>query len=232
MSGLGEKRSRGLSIAFFLATTFLVVGVLDACRSTSGIHPAGSSFFPLSKGNVWVFAERADNPAGATVGNAQDTIRIDKVHTVSGRRFYHLTSNWPGIGPDLWLTRADNGDILWTENPGEETHPFLLFSEDVGETWSTGLPMTCLDSLRMWDDYAIVDTPYGRFDGVHEIGDIAACADFGWGVSTARGVGPVRWLQISFVGVLERVLVSARVQDDSPAQQAGQPPSARLVNSE
>lgn len=232
MAGLSDRRGRGLSIAFFLITTLAVVGVLDACHSSSGIRPAGSSFFPLSKGNVWVFVERADNPAGASLGTTQDTIRIDRERTVSGRRFYHLTSNWPGIGPDLWLTRADNGDILWTEAPGQELRSFLMFSEDVGETWSTGLPMICLDSLRMWDDYAIVDTPYGRFDGVHEIGDIAACADFGWGVSTARGVGPVRWLQISFVGVLERVLVSAHVQDDGPAQQAVLPSSARLVNSE
>ena len=80
----------------------------------------------------------------------------------------------------------------------------------------------------MWDDYAVVETPFGRFDGVQVIGDLARCPDFGWAVSTAKGVGPVRWVQETIAGPIEWMLTETRVHDDGAAPVLAEKP--RIIN--
>jgi len=214
---------------FFLAVTFGALALLLACHSLSddGIHPAGPSFFPLSVGNNWVFTASREAHDSA-VQETKDTLLIDQTVTTHGKRFYRLRwTSWSGTRTDTWVCRDRAGNVHWSDSPESESHQFLVFDAAVGEAWHTGRD-GCLDSLRMWDDYAVVETPYGRFDGVQEIGDIAQCADFGWGVSTARGIGPVRWTQITIAGSVEWLLTEAQVHDDlSPAPIAEKP---RITN--
>lgn len=203
-------------MAFFLAVSVLALAVLHACQSASvdDIQPAGSTFFPLSVGNTWVFTSSRSLPDSTTVV-AKDTLLIDESTVVSGKRLYRLLwSSWSGTQSDTWVWRDDSGNVHWTDSPQARSHRFLVFGAKVGETWETGRD-GCLDSLRMWEDYAVVETPYGRFDGVQVIGDVTRCADYGWGVSTARGVGPVRWVQVTIAGPIEWLLTEAHVQDDA-----------------
>ncbi len=215
MSGRGQLFGRVGFTAFFLAVCLLAMVALHACQFSASdeIQPAGPSFFPLSVGNSWVFTSTR-NLADSTSLVTKDTLSIDESATAQGKRFYRLLwTSWSGSQTDTWVYRDNAGNIHWSDSPQGPTHRFLVFGAGVGETWDTGQD-GCLDSLRMWDDYAVVETPYGRFDGVQVIGDVARCADFGWGVSTARGIGPVRWVQMTIAGSIEWVLTEARVHDD------------------
>ena len=73
----------------------------------------------------------------------------------------------------------------------------------------------CLKSLALIDDYAVVNTPVGRFDGTREIGGgWIDCTDVGWTADFARGVGPVRWEAITIAGPTNWLLVDARIRDE------------------
>ncbi len=203
-------------MAFFLAVSVLALALLYACQSapSDDIQPAGASFFPLSVGNTWVFTS-SRSLADSTLLVTRDTLLIDESVVAKGKRFYRLRwTSWSGTQTDTWVYRDGAGNLHWSDSPQSPTHQFLVFDAKVGKSWDTGRD-GCLDSLRMWDDYAVVETPYGRFDGVQVIGDVARCSDFGWGVSTARGVGPVRWVQITIAGPIEWVLTEARINDDA-----------------
>lgn len=223
--------TRTASVAWFLGITVLVLGVLHACgsRSQLEIHPAGDSFLPLAEGNMWVFEVRSESDVAEVGPRDLDTVRIDRVIDRDGLRYYRLRANWPDLVGHRWLTRAPNGDIYWAEAPGEPLYPYLLFSRDVGDTWSTGLASGCVGILQMSDDYAVAETPYGRFDGVHMIGTTAqGCHDGCWGLSVARGIGPVLWTSGDDDSPRIRQLVNARVRDDEPLSVS--PPLSRIMN--
>jgi hypothetical protein len=211
--------------AFFLVVSLCAIALLHACRSSSNdeIQPAGPSFFPLSVGNSWVFTAMRHFPDSVYL-ETKDTLLIEETVQADGKKFYRLRwTSWSGTQTDTWVWRDKSGNIHWSDTPQGRSHQFLIFDACVGETWDTGRE-GCLDSLRIWDDYAIVETPYGRFDGVRVIGDVNRCADFGWGVSMARGIGPVRWVQITIAGTVEWVLTDARIGDDLIPPSLGEKP--------
>lgn len=223
--------SRASSVAYFLGIVVLVLGIVHACGSQSQleIHPAGDSFLPLAEGNMWVFEVRSDDDLVPSEMRDLDTVRIDRVIVRDGQRFYRIRADWPDLEDHRWLTRVSNGDVYWTTAPGEALSPYLLFSRNVGESWSTGLRDGCLRVLQMNDDYAVTETPYGRFDGVHMIGTPPQhCRDLGWEVSVARGIGPVQWTTGEYNGPQVRELVNARVRDDAPLTVS--PPISRIMN--
>jgi len=212
----GELIDRFRFMAFFLAVSILALALLHACQSASldDIEPAGTTYFPLSVGNTWVFTSSRSLPDSTTLVT-KDTLQIDESVVAGGKRFYRLRwSSWSGTQTGTWVYRDEAGNVHWSDSPQAHSHDFLVFDAKVGATWNTGRD-GCLDSLRMWDDYAVVETPYGRFDGVQVIGDVARCSDFGWGVSTARGIGPVRWVQITIAGQIDWLLSEAHVRDDA-----------------
>lgn len=208
---------------------FLIIGLggfllLHACRSSMVTHvePAGTSFFPLAEGNRWVFA--ADPLTDPQAAGRRDTLLIDRVRYFEGERYYRLKwSIWESLSSARWVHREPDGNVYWADSPGGKKHPFLLFNADVGDTWSTGLN-ACLDSLRLWEEFAVVETPFGRFDDVQVIGDVTRCADMGWDISAAQGIGPVKWSTISIAGLHQWLLVEAQIQDDQfRALAAGKP---------
>ena len=217
MPDRGRLVSRIRFTVSFLAVAVGAIALLHACHSLSDddIHPAGPSFFPLSVGNSWVFTASASRTArDSAILETKDTLLIDQKVIFQGRRYYRLRwTSWSGAQTDTWVYRDHIGNVHWADSPGSEGHRFLMFNAAVGDTWHTGRE-GCLDSLRMWDDYAVVETPYGRFDGAQEIGDIGHCLDFGWGVTTVRGIGPVRWTQVTIAGPIEWLLTDAQVHDD------------------
>lgn len=200
-----------------------LTGGLAGCRSASsvGIHPAGDSFFPLAQGNEWLFA--------AVTREREviwDTVRIDAVTRAGGHSYYRLRAAWPGFSGGLWLRRDAGGDLLWTGRPGENEQPLLMFDAAIGERWGTGAGLhQCLEWLVMHDNYAAVATPFHLFDGARTFGGTTNCTDFGWGVSAARGIGPVMWTETTIAGLREWRLVNAEILDDKAAGGA-----SRVVN--
>ena len=227
MLHLREHITRGFFTGLFWIVLVVVSGIFYACNSGTGdeIQPAGDSYFPLSVGNKWYLAQAvpssSERPAIPT-----DSIWIDRTETVRGHQYYRIRSSWPDFKPELWVRRPAVGRLLWTVAPGYKEHPLFVFDERAGYTWFTGRE-TCLDSLRVFEEYAVVETPYRRFDGVLEIGDVAACSDVGWGVSLARGVGPIRWSMITIAGATEWLLIDAHVDDDQLSKSRK---VARIVN--
>lgn len=190
----------------------LIVAVLHSCgpEPTKSIQTAGKSFFPLAVGNKWIFTcERVGDGKSLT-----DTVRIDAKTSRAGSDYYRLRASWPGFREGLWVRRDTNGNLSWSADGLGPEHRFLLIDVPVGSVWPTGLP-DCVDSLSMQDDYAVVTTPYGRFDGAREIGDIGRCVDAGWGIRLARGVGPVEVSWITIAGPNVFLLTNAMVKDDS-----------------
>lgn len=190
----------------------VLLGLIHACnsQSTKTMQTAGNSFFPLAKGNLWIFQWDSSHP-----GQSQaDTVLIDDVAVYGEDSYYHLRGSWPGFQQGQWVRRLENGNLTWTTHPRGPEHQFLLFDAAVGTVWPTGLS-ECTDSLSMHDDYAVVTTPYGRFDGVREIGDIGQCMDAGWGIKLARGVGPVAVSWITYGGLNRCLLVAAHLKDDA-----------------
>ncbi|GAB4316484.1 MAG: hypothetical protein Kow0074_04430 [Candidatus Zixiibacteriota bacterium] len=223
--------TRVASMAWFLGIMVLILAVIHACgsRTQIEIQPAGESFLPLAEGNLWVFEVRSDDGIAESEVRDLDTVRIDRVIDLDGQRYYRIRANWPDLAGHRWLTRAPNGDVYWTEAPGEPLFPYLLFSRDVGETWNTGLASGCVGVLQMSDDYAVAETPFGRFDGVHMIGTTPQGRHAGcWGLSVARGIGPVLWFSGDGESPQIRRLVNARVRDDEPTTVS--PPLSRIVN--
>ena len=207
-----------LGALIWLAIVVLLC-LLHACGTepTKAIQTAGNSFFPLAVGNRWVF--QWDGGDGGQ--KRADTVLIDNVAANGEDAYYHLRCSWPGFEQGRWIRRMSNGNLTWATHPRGPERQFLLFDVAVGTKWPTGL-FECADSLSMYEDYAVVTTPYGRFDGVREIGDVGQCMDAGWGIKLARGVGPVAVSWITIAGPRQCLLVDAQVRDDAPtASRAG-----------
>lgn len=223
------RRWQLLGEATFLVVGVVILSVLYACRSsnTEEIYPAGQTFFPLALGNQWIFKSSPwEFPTGQPA--MVDTILIDRVENWRGQRYFHMRGSANSfLGDGIWVCRDQTGDLLWTEELGLPERILISHNARLGETWYAGLG-PCLDSLSLYDDYAVVNTPFGRFDGVREFGDLAQCADFGWGIDLARGVGPVRWMRMTIAGPQDWVLTELRVSDEA-ARFAAQE-RARLVN--
>ena len=203
---------------FLWVAILLLIGLLHACGSepTKTVQTAGSSFFPLSVGNKWYFSW--DRDGGGTPST--DTVQIDAVSGFGGSAYYHLRCSWPGFRDGLWIRRDPRGNLTWSASGRGPEHQFLLFDVPAGAVWPTGLP-ECIDSLSMYGEYEVATTPYGRFDGVREIGDLGRCIDAGWGVKLARGVGPVAVSWITIAGPSECLLTKADVKDDASDAESG-----------
>ena len=201
-----------------LMVLLAMLGGLAGCNTVSGhdIRPAGDSFFPMSVGNEWVFASYS---GGREI--SRDTVRIVEVTYDGGWRYYRLQARWPGFGDGLWVRRDQRGNLVWASEPGGNGYTLLRFDENIGARWETGPgPQECVDSLAMYDNYAAVRTPYGLFDGARSFGCVPSCSDFGWGVTAARGIGPVQWTEVTISGGREWLLVTADFGDDMGSPEA------------
>jgi hypothetical protein len=198
-------------LALVTAGVLMLTGTTSSEQSVAwGVHPAGDSYFPLAQGNQWVFASYSDGQE-----TSRDTIVIDRISYINGWRYYHLCVGWPGCRDGLWVRRDKLGNLIWAKEPGSEGQPFLRFDSKDGDRWQIDPGLRAdIDSLTMYDSYAAVRTPYGLFDGVRSFGCLPSCGDSGWGVSTARGIGPVIWTEPAMAGGHERLLISASVGDD------------------
>jgi hypothetical protein len=201
-----------------------VFAVLAGCRQavSRDVHTAGDSFFPLAEGNRWIFTA-----SGIDGRVLRDTVLIDAKERAGDIDFFRVRASWPGFEDGLWVRRDSEGNLLWATRPGGVGGMLLRFDAMIGNRWGTaGLLHECIDSIAMFDNYAAVRTPYGLFDGARLFGCLPSCSDFGWGVSAARGIGPVVWYSVTIAGPHEWRLVTADIHDDCDAQ----PPAARVVN--
>ena len=194
--------------------------LLHACgpEPTKAVQTAGNSFFPLAVGNRWIFRWNG----GQTGQTYTDTVQIVDRAVYGDDAYYRIRCDWPGFQEGRWIRRLGNGNLTWTTHPRGPERQFLLFDAAVGTVWLAGLA-DCVDSLSMQDDYTVVTTPYGRFDGAREIGDVGRCPDNGWGIKLARGVGPVVLSSITIAGPNHGLLVDARVADDTVTASGGGP---------
>jgi len=214
----------GLPFAASLFLAFLSTSaVLTGCHViANGEGPAGDSFFPLARGNQWVYAwfDR-----GREMG--RDTVSIDMMAQIDGVKYFRVNAPWPGFGGGLLVRRDAKGNLIWDSHPDTSNRALLKPYAKVGERWATGFAnQPCADTFAMSDDYAVVATPYGLFDGAKQIGAVNRCADYGWGISLARGIGPVSWVNIGFAGTRTWLLVSADIHDDPTNPSA----SSRVVD--
>ncbi len=213
--------------AIHYLSVLAVAGVLGCSAEGVDLQSAGTSYFPLSVGNRWIFqSERIDE---ATVPTTRtDSIVVIARTKVQGHSYYHVLGSWPGFSNGgLWVRRDDSEHVSWAQTPGRDLGVLFDFDAAVGQRWPLGGAFgDCLKSLQLLDDYAVVTTPYGRFDGVRQLGGgWIDCTDVGWAADFARGVGPVHWESISIAGPTSWLLVSATIQDDDAPLQKG----ARVV---
>jgi hypothetical protein len=215
---------RAVVVVFVLLSTLVTGIAISGCRQalSRDIHTAGDSFFPLAEGNRWIFAATGNHRQGV-----RDTVVIDAEETVGDITFFRLRASWPGFEDGLWVRRNQLGNLIWAKQPGGTGDDLLRFDAPIGARWGkSGLLHDCVESVAMYDNYAAVRTPYGLFDGARIFGYLPSCSDFGWGVSAARGVGPVVWQTVTIAGTNEWRLVSAEIHDDLAAR----PVAARIIN--
>lgn len=199
-------------------TPIVLILALTACaRQPVDVAPAGESFMPLAVGNQWIFEEQQQYVRDSYVASRRDTVGVIAKSVHQGVEFFKLEASWPGFEEDgLWLHRGSNGNVYVSQKPQVGGTAFLIFDAEVGQRWPLGETLHgCLSSLALLDDYAVVNTPAGRFDGAREIGGgWIDCTDFGWTASFARGVGPVRWEAITIAGPTNWLLIEADIHDD------------------
>jgi len=200
------------------AGLILLLLMLTACsRQPVDVVPVGESYMPLAVGNTWVFKAESYSDAPIPTPTHHDTVAITAKVVAQGVEFFRLEGTWPGFSNGgLWVYRVSNGNVFVAPEPEIGGSAFLVFDAEVGQRWPLDESVHgCLNSLALLDDYAVVNTPAGRFDGVREIGGgWIDCSDFGWTASFARGVGPVRWEAITIAGPTNWVLIDARIHDD------------------
>lgn len=220
MAAIDQTKRPIVGVLFWVALA-ACLSLIHSCSSDSGanVHTAGTSFFPLAIGNKWILV--SDLSAGMPKSTA-DTVLVDNRVIRGSKTFYHVRSSLVFLRSVTWVRRDDEGNLLWCATPGEVEQLFLKFDGPVGHSWRTGMA-NCDDSLSMRDDYAVVNTPYGRFDGVLEIGDNRCCADAGWAIRLARGVGPVSMVQVTIAGARQWLLSGAQVHDDASAHGGSRP---------
>lgn len=203
----------------------VVTLALTACsRQPVDVVPAGESFLPLAVGNTWIFEAEGSGDAAAAGSTRTDTLRITEKTARQRIEFFRLEGTWPGFNNGgLWVSRAATGNVYVVPEPKVGGSQFLIFDAEVGQRWPLDEDIHgCLTSLALLDDYAVVNTPAGRFDGAREIGGgWIDCTDFGWTANFARGVGPVRWEAITIAGPTNWVLIEARIHDDFPGLMSG-----------
>jgi len=207
-----------------------VLGILGCSADAVDPQSAGTSFFPLSVGNRWVF--QSDRVDKATIPTTQlDSLVVTSRAKADGHTYYHIVGSWPGFNSGgLWVRRDSSGHLVWAQSPGTDMGMLFDFDAAVGQRWPLGGGFgDCLKSLQLLDDYAVVNAPYGRFDGVRQLGGgWIDCTDVGWSADFARGVGPVRWESITIAGPTSWLLVSATIQDDASPL----PEGSRVVTGE
>ena len=199
-------------------TPIILLLALAACsRKPVDVVPVGESFLPLAVGNTWIFQAEGHEDAVVPTPARLDTLSVTGKAVVQNVEFFRLEGTWPGFSNGgLWVFRAPNGNVYTAKAPHVGGSPFLIFDAEVGQRWPLDEPVHgCLNSLALLDDYAVVNTPAGRFDGAREIGGgWIDCTNFGWTASFARGVGPVRWETILFARSTNWVLIDAHIHDD------------------
>lgn len=195
----------------------LILALTGCARQPVDVVPAGESFMPLAVGNQWVYQEDEHDAATMPVSTRRDTVTVTAKSVVQGVEFFRVKATWPGFSEGgLWVYRASNGNVFVSRKPQVGGTAFLIFDAEVGQRWPLDETLHgCLSSLALLDDYAVVNTPAGRFDGAREVGGgWIDCTDFGWTASFARGVGPVRWEAITIAGPTNWLLIEAEIHDD------------------
>lgn len=195
----------------------LILALAGCARQPVDVAPAGESFMPLAVGNRWIFEKQDPFNRDIVEGSHPDTVSVTAKAVRQGVEFFKLEASWPGFEADgLWLYRGSNGNVYVSAKPQVGGTAFLVFDAEVGQRWPLGETLHgCLTSLALLDDYAVVNTPAGRFDDAREIGGgWIDCTDFGWTADFARGVGPVRWEAITIAGPTNWLLVEAEIHDD------------------
>jgi hypothetical protein len=203
----------------------VIVSTAGCARQPVDVVPVGESFLPLAVGNTWIFQAEGHEDAVVPTSARRDTLSITGKAAMQRIEFFRLEGTWPGFSNGgLWIFRASTGNVYVAREPRVGGTPFLIFDAEVGQRWPLDETVHgCLSSLALLDDYAVVNTPAGRFDGAKEIGGgWIDCTDFGWTADFARGIGPVRWEAITIAGPTNWLLIEADIHDENLASQGGE----------
>lgn len=160
----------------------LIVSVHSA--NAAGGHRATSPYFPLARGNAWVYTLYSNIQDSIL---RLDTIRVDDVAHRKGKSYYHISTPWFPIF-SVWCRADSAGDIYWCNDPKEPEHPLLLFSAEPGEGWLMGGKF-CVDSTVRIP--CLAGSDQFCFKGVWRPGD---CYDAKWLGQVEPGIGPVTWI--------------------------------------
>ncbi|HEX9750914.1 MAG TPA: hypothetical protein VGB22_06490 [candidate division Zixibacteria bacterium] len=198
MIPLATKR---LNLGLMLVVAVVAIAGVSGCQRVQ-VDAQTRPLFPLELGNEWTYLAQ-----GGIQDGEKRTLAIDSAVTRDHRRYFHLS----GFPISLWVYRDRSGNLQWVDHPGSAASPFLRFDADVNEQWESHL--SDCGSSWMADDYAVVETPYARFDGATIIVIDNGCLDRGLSVSVARAVGPVYWETISISGPTQWLLTSVHIND-------------------
>ena len=223
---MSRTRFHRLNLAIAgMAIAITALGGCDGDQMAAKLE-AGDTYFPLSVGNRWVLQTTVRKAGVSTPQTLIDTVSIVARTRVRDNIYYQASAtwSWPGFSASgRWVRRDTAGNLWVSAQPGGPEARYLIFDADVGDRWN--LPEDfdgCLRSLTMIEDYAVVSTPIGRFDGATAIGGgWVDCSDFGWTASFARGVGPVKIEGVTIAGTWELQLIAAVVHEDQPEVLAG-----------
>ena len=204
----------------------LVSFLLGSCSKNQGSNgQISDSFFPLSKGNSWVFLQLG---SGSDSSFDQLTIRFDSVHVgLNGPEHWYYLQATSFLARGMWVRRDSVGDLWCTPGDLDSSLPFLMPSKNIGEKWEWQRLCVTPDTLRVSETGLTMYIPSG--DWVRDICKISAkatCPKGDWELYIARGVGPVSW---RCRGVIWDLLRSQN-HDDAATAATG-PSPGRALNS-
>ena len=185
----------------YLLLLILVGGILtgaphaDSERTSS----ANEQYFPLFAGAEWVYSVYISVLDSVV---RQDTIRVDDVAFINGRSFYHLTTPWFPLFA-VWARPDSVGDLYWCDSPGQQEHPLLLFSVELGTGWLLG-GRYCVDSAARTTCFLPIETPLGIYEDAICLASRVRpgdCEHARWRAAFVAGVGPVEWELIGVPGL-------------------------------
>lgn len=194
----------------FWMTVLLALVVLSCSQDQGGGNESNGTFFPLAKGNSWVFLKY-----GSGTDSTFDSIWInyDSVRTTAtGREHWYILRGTSLLEKRIWVLRDSVGDLWFTERDFETPEPFLMPSKVHGEKWLFRRYCAEPDTLVVSDTGVTIYPPINElFKHVRKISAAAACPKGDWEILLARGTGPVRWS----LKTTAWELIRARTHDDA-----------------
>ena len=193
------------SVLCFVLIVFTLSSSINCEKNLNSITPNeyGDVYYPLSIGNQWTYNEQYPNTEIVV-----DTMMI-------GEKIFYNINGSQIIQPDF-LIRESNNAVYFFDLKGNREHLIFNFNANSGDSWDMPDGFGCFfgDKIKLISKSEVVKTPAGTFNNCYHFQHEARCMDGGLRDSWfAKGIGIVKTVQDSWIGYVEFVLVSYKLED-------------------